>query len=120
MLAAALFCAAACTPVERAMVPADAGGELVEIEANAQATVEGLRIGLGYVRKADAAASGGAAGRGLVAGLWLYFRDEPGKNQSLDASAGQRISAAGYSIFVEELRGGRKASVRLRVQAPIP
>ncbi|MEK9144181.1 MAG: hypothetical protein AAB339_01070 [Elusimicrobiota bacterium] len=69
-----------------------------------QATYEGLRVGVGYVRDG-------------VAGLWLFFRDDPAKNTKIDVRAGQKVEVGGYSFTVEEVSGGMKGSVRLRFES---
>lgn len=115
----AVLSGSGCAPVERAPAGAGpAGGSVVEVRANTQATVGRLRIGLGYTRTAEIAEASGARRRGLVAGLWIFAKPEAGKDRKLEVHVGERVDVDGYSIFVEEIRGGRGDSVRLRIQEP--
>lgn len=99
--------------------PADAGaaGPVVEVQQSTQAQVGDLRIGLGYVRKAQYTDASGATRRGLVAGLWIFFRGDTSKDKTVDAYPGQRILVGSYALYVEEIRGGRTGLVRLRVRS---
>ena len=108
-----LAVAAGCGRVERAALPRDSlPGDTVEIPVSTQAQMGNLRIGLGYVRKSAPVDVAGAQ-RNLEAGLWIYVREDPSKNTAVSVWAGQRISVGATTIFVEEVRGGRRAAVHL-------
>ncbi len=99
---------AACARVEGGSEPAASAAAAADprvrvVVESTQATYEGLRIGVGYVRDG-------------VAGLWLFFRDDPAKNTKIDVRVGQKVEAGGYSFTVEEVSGGMKGSVRLRFE----
>lgn len=110
-----LALAAGCNQVERAaLLVATGPSEVVEIPVNAQGEAGNLRIGLGYVRKSSPVDVSGTP-RSLEAGLWIYVREDSSKDLKISVRAGQRISVGTATIFVEEIRGGRRAAVRLTI-----
>lgn len=106
--------------VERAAIPSDFGqSDSVPIILQSQATVrDALRIGLGFVTKGDFPDARGIARNGLIAGLWIYVREDSSKDQIAQVHVGQRFEVAGYRIFVEGIQGGESGSVLLRVSIP--
>ena len=94
---------------------ADKGDALTIVEST-QGTYGGLRIGVGYVHKGEYLDPSGAKKEGRVAGLWLFYRTDPAKNQKIEVHEGQRVSVAEYAFVVEEIKSGMKGSVRLRFE----
>lgn len=118
IVAAFASAVAGCARVEggSGAAPAATDDPQVRVVAEStQAAYQGLRIGVGYVRSGEYA-EGGAAKKGKVAGLWLYFRDDASKNVKIEVHAGQKVEAGGYSFTVEDVSGGLKGSVRLRFE----
>ena len=106
--------AAGCTPIDT--VPATfGGGELVEIKQGTTANFGVLRIGLVNVGKSDYTNDAGEKKHGLVAGLWLFIKGNPSQEKRFDVYAGQTVKMNKYSVYVQEIRGGLKGSVVLRV-----
>ena len=88
----------------------------MEIPLNAKIRGEDIDVGLGYVREAEFTDEKGAKAKGLVAGLWIYVKDDASKNQTPEVREGQLLQVAGNDIFVEAVTAGKKGSVRLRIQ----
>ena len=107
--------AAGCGRVERAEPGGDIRpGDIVEIQEGTQAESGDLRIGLGYVRRTPPVEVLGASRR-LEAGLWIYVREDSSRNLTVSARAGQRVPVGSSAIFVEEVRAGPRAAVRLAI-----
>jgi hypothetical protein len=106
-----------CARVERAGLPAGfSKAAVVDVALGGQAQAGSLRIGLGYVRRASAKNVSGAA-RVLEAGLWIYVRGEPSENRRAALRAGESVQAGPDEIFIERVKSGPDASVRLACRA---
>ncbi|HAF96246.1 MAG: hypothetical protein A2X34_05495 [Elusimicrobia bacterium GWC2_51_8] len=111
--------AAGCTPVDT--VPATfGGGELVEIKQGTTANLGLLRIGLVNTGKSDYTNDAGEKKHGLVAGLSLFISGKPPQEKRFDVYAGQTVRMGKYSVYAQEIRGGFKGSVKLRVNGADP
>lgn len=106
--------AAGCAQIDTA--PAFGDGESIEIRRGATAGFDGLRMGLGNVSKSDYADEAGEKKHGLVAALWLFISGNPRQEKRFDVYAGQNVRMGEYSVYVQEIRGGLKGSVLLRVK----
>lgn len=80
-----------------------------------QAQIGDLRIGLGSVKPGSYVDESGKPKPALLAGLWIYFRGDKKKNKVVDVHAGETVKVDRYALYVEELRTGAEASVRLLV-----
>ena len=90
--------------------------QTVYIPVNAKMRTDDLGIGLGYVRESEYTDEKGAKAKGLVAGLWIYVKDDASKNQTPEVREGQLLQVAGNDILVEALTAGQNGSVRLKIQ----
>ena len=87
--------------VSPATQPGTAGADdLLAIESNTQAHVGQLAIGAGNFWEDEYTPPGEAARRGLTAGLWLTYRDDPAQNRQLRVYPGQEIVVPGYRLRV--------------------
>jgi hypothetical protein len=99
---------ATATPASPAMAVATSGtaqsggssDDVLSIESNTQAHVGQLAIGAGNFWEEEYSAPGEAPRRGLTAGLWLTYRDDPTHNQHLRVYPGQEIVVPGYRLSV--------------------
>ena len=108
--------------VETVPVPPQDGKtwDALTIPVSTQGESGDLRIGVGEVRDGEYADAGGAKRRALLASLWIYVRADKSKNQTVDAHAGQTLQAGAQTVYVEEVRSGRRGSVRLLVSPAAP
>jgi len=115
---AACVLAAGCTRLDTA--PASGEGERIEIRQGTTAGFEGLRIGLANIISSDYAGKR----HGLAAVLVLFIDGNPPREKQFEARAGQEVEMEKYSLYVQEIRGGSKGSVTLRVKEaghpPVP
>jgi hypothetical protein len=82
---------------------AQSGGttdDVLSIESNTQAHVGQLAIGAGNFSEDEYTPPGEAPRRGLTAGLWLSYREEPAQNRHLRVYAGQEIVVPGYRLHI--------------------
>lgn len=89
-------------------------GERIEIAHGTTAGFEELRIGLVNVSRTDYEEAGRKKS-GLAASLSLFRPGNPPDEKLFDLRAGQKAEFGGYSVYAQEIRGGRKGSVVLRV-----
>jgi hypothetical protein len=75
-------------------------GEVLSIESNTQAHVGRLAIGAGNFWEDEYTPPGGASQRGLMAGLWLTYREDPAQNRHLRVYPGQEIVVPGYHLRI--------------------
>lgn len=108
-----LILAAGCVPVERAP---GSGGEVIRIKQGNAAAFHKLRLGVTNIARADFTDEAGMNKRGSVAGLTLVVEGDPPQEKDFQVHAGQRIVMAGYSVYLEEIRGTLKGTVTLRVE----
>ena len=105
--------------VERVPIKPEAGAvwDVLTVAASTQGESGDLRIGLGSVTRGGYTDGNGARRRGLVAGLWIFVRGDSSKNRTVELHAGQRLKVGRRTLYVEEIRGGRRGSVRVLVSA---
>lgn len=85
------------------------------IEANTQATFGDLRIGVGNIWEEEYTLEGGSLEKGLTAGLWFYFREDSGLDDSFRVYPGQILEVGGYRVRVIAVN---ETSVALEVGEP--
>ena len=117
VLSLALGVCGAGGPVERVSVKPEAGAvwDVLTVAASTQGESGDLRIGLGSVTRGGYTDGNGARRRGLVAGLWIFVRGDSSTNRTVEVHAGQRLKVGRRTLYVEEIRGGRRGSVRVLV-----
>jgi len=104
------------SPAVAAAPPAVEAPSTLIIPASTQGSYGDLRIGVGNVRRDEyIVLESGEHRRGMVAVLWLYYRDDPSKNTKLTVYIGRRVQIGKYAFRVENIRGGR-GSVHLRFE----
>ncbi|MBI3565372.1 MAG: hypothetical protein HY079_09270 [Elusimicrobia bacterium] len=86
-----------CVRVERAP---GAGGTVIRIEQGQVGAVHGLRAGVVNVFADDRGGGPGARKPGLTAALTLFVDGDPPQEKDFTVRAGQRITLAGYSVYV--------------------
>lgn len=112
LVPAACFLAGGCTtPVDTA--PAGFGeGEPIAIAQGTVADFGELRIGLASIRKID-----GGENKQLMAVLKLFFDTKPPQQQRFDVFAGQAVTWDKYTLYIQEIRGVGKGTVKLLAKA---
>ncbi|OGS51960.1 MAG: hypothetical protein A3J79_00825 [Elusimicrobia bacterium RIFOXYB2_FULL_62_6] len=110
---AAFVLAAGCKPVDTAPL---GEGQVIEIRQGTTANFEGLRIGLSSISESDYTGSAGEKKHGLEVALVLLNRGTPPQEQRFDLRAGGTAEFYGYSVYVQEIRGGAKGSVKLQIK----
>lgn len=107
------FFATSCIQIDKAPL---GEGKMIEIRHGTTGNFNGLRIGLGNINKSDYTNDLGEKKHGLVAMLWLYINGNPPQEKQFEVYAGRNIKMDKYLIYVQEIRGGLKGSVKLQVK----
>ena len=113
-LLSACVLAAGCKPVEKAPVLGE--GNMIEIRQGTAGGSEGLRIGLSNIIETDYTGPAGEKKHGLEAVLVLFIKGEPPQEKRFDTHIGDTVSLGKYSVYVQEISGGSKGSVKLQVK----
>lgn len=92
------------------------GGEPVQITQGTVATFHGLRLGVANIIKDDHVDEAGARQRELTAALTLFIDGDPPQERDFKVHAGQTVTIAGYSVYVEEIRATDKGLVTVRMR----
>jgi len=93
--------------VSPATQPGTAGADdLLAIESNTQAHVGQLGIGAGNFWEEEYTPPGETPRRGLTAGLWFTYRDDPAQNRHLRVYPGQEIVVPGYRLRILAVEPG--------------
>lgn len=111
---AACVLAAACNPVETAPL---GEGQVIEIRQGTTGNFEGLRIGLSNISETDYITGVGEKRHGLEAVIVLFLKTDPPQEKRFDTHAGDTVSLGKYSVYVQQIKGGSKGSVKLQVKA---
>jgi hypothetical protein len=94
-----------------------AADDVLSIESNTQAHVGQLAIGAGNFWEDEYTPPGEAPRRGLTAGIWLTYRDDPAQNRHLRVHPGQEIVVPGYHLRVISIES-RIVRVAIRGDGP--
>jgi hypothetical protein len=103
-----------CPQIDEA--PVSNEGDMIEIKHGTTANFGELRIGLGNINKAEYTDDLGEKKNGLVAILFLFINGNPPREKRFEVHAGQNVKMGKYLVYVQEIRGRFKSSVKLQVK----
>ncbi|MEW6003576.1 MAG: hypothetical protein AB1638_13145 [Nitrospirota bacterium] len=112
-LSFALVFATSCIQIDKAPL---GEGKMIEIRHGTTANLGELRIGLGNINKSEYTNDLGEKKHGLVAMLYLFINGNPPQKKQFEVYAGRNIKMDKYSVYVQEIRGGLKGSIKLQVK----